>query len=405
MLAVACGTPVLGDDDDDDDGAGFRTVAVPDTDDGVTRTDIDTITGIHCESPTACAIATRNRDHGGALFVTTDGAALTPVFTSADIEAQGLIGHAQFLNVDDTGAGWIARVDVASPLVMAAAEPTTAASWSLVDPGTNEGESDFAVLNNQELVRAADDGTWLYVYSGVMWMATQPPGPSTAWTGLWSPGRVPPFPEDYDALKAADPTLCESGPAVNSAPDFGQLGYASPDLGLVIYPAGGPNQDRAYQGSTDAPGVCVSRDRGQSFHVVAFDGLDPAQVGPVVVDCIDADRCWAIGGVEFDGAPAYVYYSTDASAAAPTWTAATVPSQEDRDSPRGIAFAPDGQHGWLVGDRGLVWRTGDGGATWTDASADIAAVAGADLTFQSAAVIDADHVWLGGDDGTLLRSD
>lgn len=398
LVVVACGTPLPGGDDD---GGGFRAVTVPDTDDGVTRTGVDTITGIRCDSPDHCAIATRNRDHGGALFVTTDGAALMPVYTSADIEAlDTVIGHAQFLHVDDTGAGWIARLDIASPLVMAASDPSAAASWSFTDPGTNEGDSDFGVLNNQELVRAADDGTWLYVYSGVMWSATQAPSASTAWTGLWSPQRVPPFPEDFAALKAADATLCDSDPAISVAPDLGQLGYASPDLSLVIYPGGGPNQ-----GATDAPGVCVSRDGGHSFHQVAFAGLDPAQVRPVAVECLDANRCWAIGGVDFDGAPAYVYYSTDASAAAPTWTAATVPSAADRDSPRGIAFAPDGQHGWVVGNRGLVWRSSDGGATWTDASAELAAVAGSDITFESATVIDADHVWLGGDDGTLLRSD
>jgi hypothetical protein len=402
-LAVAltgCPPPAGGDDDDDGGGGDFHTVTLPETD-GVDRAR-DTVTGVRCESATSCAITTRNRDEGGALFVTGDGTTLEPVLTGAEIEADvpGLGAEVGFLGVDDTGAGWVARIDVASRLVLATGDPITAASWALVEPGTNDADSDFRDLSNQELVRAGTDGSWLYVTSGIIWAADAAPSATTAWAGVWSPNRIPPFPRNYDELKADDPTLCDSDPTIAVAPDMGRFGYASPDLGFVIYPAGGPNQAR-----TDVPGVCVSHDRARTFHQVPFAGLDPAQVGPLAVQCLDADRCWAIGGVDFDSAPAYVYYSTDASAAAPTWLAATVPTQADRDSPRALAMAPDGEHGWLVGNRGLAWRTSDGGATWTDESVAVAAVAGDDVTFHAVEVLDGGSVWIGGEDGVLLAGD
>ncbi len=318
------------------------------------------------------------------------------MLTSDEIaESVDLLGEVQFLAIDDTGAGWIARLKLAEPFVIATDDPTAASSWSLVEVGTSEGESDFDVLNNQELVRAGSGGDWLYIYSGVMWHADQAPSSSTAWTGRWAPNRIPTFPANYDELKDGDPTLCDADPVVAISPDMGQLGFASADLGFLIYPAGGVNQL-----STDPPGVCVSHDGGGTFHQVPFEGLGEDVVGPFAVHCVDPDRCWAFGGLNFDDAPAYVYYSLDASADAPTWDSAQVPSEVDADHPRALAMAPDGRNGWLVGDRGLVWRTADGGATWTDAGAALTAVA-ADVDWTTVFALDADHVWLGGDDGIL----
>jgi hypothetical protein len=211
---------------------------------------------------------------------------------------------------------------------------------------------------------------------------------------------VPPFPENYGDLKADDPTLCDTDPAPALA-DGSQFGYAGADLGFVMYPAGTLNS-----GATDPPGLCVSHDGGASFHQVAFDGLEASQTGPVAVSCLDADRCWALGGLEFDSAPAYVYYSTNASATSPMWQRATVPPEGSReDQPHAIAMAPDGQHGWVVGDRGLAWSTTDGGATWTDAAGELAAAAGADDIKWASVYVDGDQLWIGGDRGMLVVRD
>ena len=381
-----------GDDGNDgDDEPRFHLVDLVDTDDGVQRLGVDTVNGIRCADATHCAIATRNFGDGGALFVTADGTALEPVMTTRE-----RLGGAQFLGIDDTGQGWIARIDRAGPFVIAAGDPSAAASWSLVAVGASDSGSDFTELNSQELVRAGSGGDWLYVYSGIAWHAATAPGETTAWSGQWSPGRLPPFPADYDARKEADATLCDSDPAVAIEPDMTHLGFASADLGAILFPAGGRNQP-----GTDPPGVCVSHDRGVTFHQVAFPDLRAGEIGPLAVACLDADRCWAFGGVDFDGGPAYVYRSSDASAAAPTWQRGAVPSQADSDQPRAISFAPDALHGWLVGDDGLIWRTDDGGATWADAAGELAAVAGM-VDWTSVFAVAPDRVWLGGADGVLV---
>jgi hypothetical protein len=376
-----------GDDGADDDGGddGFRVVPLIDTEDGVQRVDVDTVTSIRCNDASHCAFGTYNFSDGGALFVTADGSTLTTVRTT----------EAQFQGIDDTGAGWIARLSQASPFFMATGDPTVAASWSSVEVGLNESDMDFEVLNSQELVRAGTGGDWLYVYEGVIWHAAQAPSATTEWTGLWSPHRVPPFPNDFEARKDADPTLCDSDPDNGFQPNLSDFGFASPDLGFVIYGAG-----RTSQISTDPPGVCVSRDGGATFHQVPFPGLMPDEGGPYAVQCIDASRCWAYGVEPFSGVPPYVYYSTNASAAAPIWQRAQVPGG-DSDTPRDIAFASDGLHGWLVGENNLAWETVDGGVTWTDRGPETEALVGeVDLT--SAFPIDAERVWLGGSRGVLL---
>jgi hypothetical protein len=382
------------DDGPDDDGPGedgFRLVDLVDTEDGAQRLGVDTVNGIRCTDATHCVFGTRNFGEGGALYVTSDGRTLEPVLTSDDLP-----GSSQFLAIDDTGNGWIARIDRSGPLVIASDEPTVAANWTQVEVGTNESDSGFTVLNNQELVRAGSGGDWLYVYSGVVWHAASAPGPATAWSGRWSPHRVPPFPADYQARKEADPTLCDSDPSVGIEPDMTAFGFASPDLATVIYPAASVNQL-----ATDPPGVCVSHDGGTTFHQVPFAGMSAGEIGPLAVHCLDANRCWAFGGVQFDSAPAYVYASINASAALPTWTRAAVPSEDDDDSPRAISFAPDGLHGWLVGDDGLAWSTADGGATWNDQRGALTAVAGT-LDWTSVFAVDGERVWIGGADGALV---
>jgi hypothetical protein len=386
----------LGDDDGDDesdDGSadGLRLVDLVDTEDGVQRMGVDTVNGIRCVDAAHCAIATRNFSDGGALYVTADGQTLQPVLTSDDLP-----GSSQFLGIDDTGAGWIARIDRSGPIVLAAGDPISASSWSQVEVGSNESESDFTVLNNQELIRAGTGGDWLYVYSGVVWHAPTGPSPTTAWLGRWAPHRLPTFPPDYDERKAADPTLCDSDPVVGTEPDMTAFGFASADLTIVMYPAGGVNQ-----GATDPPGVCISRDGGATFHQVPFEGMSAEEVGPLAIYCLDNDRCWAFGGIPFDGAPAYVYASTNASTATPIWRRAVPAGEADDHRPRAISFAPDGQHGWLVGDDGLVWTSADGGATWSDVSGTFVALAGM-LDWTSVFAVDATRAWIGGASGALV---
>jgi photosystem II stability/assembly factor-like uncharacterized protein len=62
-----------------------------------------------------------------------------------------------------------------------------------------------------------------------------------------------------------------------------------------------------------------------------------------------------------------------------------------------VAFLPNGQHGWIVGNNGLVLRTKDGGATWTTMDAGV----GDSQLLRAIFPVSADEVWLAGYGGTL----
>jgi photosystem II stability/assembly factor-like uncharacterized protein len=86
-----------------------------------------------------------------------------------------------------------------------------------------------------------------------------------------------------------------------------------------------------------------------------------------------------------------------------TWTNVALPAAV---ASHGLAlnaafFAPDGQHGWIVGfdhdtNHALALASTDGGATWS-------ALTGlGDAQLYSGFALDATHVWIGGTDGVLL---
>lgn len=99
-------------------------------------------------------------------------------------------------------------------------------------------------------------------------------------------------------------------------------------------------------------------------------------------------------------AKAYVQRTTDGGR---TWRAVALPSSvADRTLALNAAFfAPDGQHGWIVGydfdaSAALGLATTDGGATWSVLSG-----LGKSKLYSGFA-LDATHVWVGGEQGVLL---
>lgn len=62
-----------------------------------------------------------------------------------------------------------------------------------------------------------------------------------------------------------------------------------------------------------------------------------------------------------------------------------------------VAFLPNGQHGWIVGNNGLILRTKDGGDTWTSMDSG----AGISTPLRAIFPVTADEVWLAGERGTL----
>jgi hypothetical protein len=181
-----------------------------------------------------------------------------------------------------------------------------------------------------------------------------------------------------------------------------QPGYVAPDLSILVYPAGARNQ------MGDAgPGVCVSTDEGRSFHHVPFPDVE-GDLGPVGVGCATADHCFAYGGVDSAPSSAYVYVSFDARRGADsTWERSTLPRLPEDSGFRGAAFDPAGTNGWAVGHNGaggpLMLVTSDGGRSWADATSAIRGLAPASR-LHTVYVDDDAHVWIGGENGTLLTN-
>jgi hypothetical protein len=181
-----------------------------------------------------------------------------------------------------------------------------------------------------------------------------------------------------------------------------QAAYVAPDLSVIVSPAGAVNQN-----GNDTAGVCISVDGGHSFHHSAFAGVD-AGSGPLGIGCSSKDHCVAYGGIQSTPSTAFIYVSNNASSGATsTWTKATTPTIPDDTGFRSVAFAPDGMHGYIVGNTAaqgsLLFTTTDGGTTWTDATSTVKTLTG-DNRLHSVYAFDATHVWIGGEKGTLIAS-
>jgi hypothetical protein len=276
-----------------------------------------------------------------------------------------------------------------------------------VKMGTAGGEAFGG--NAQEALRGDADDHWLLInHVGYVYGSSSAPSAGTDWTKLWSPTATPPVPEDFEDRYAADGTLCDSDVSTGEAPAATQNVYISEDLGLAMFPAGGLNQS-----GTAKPGVCISTDRGVTFYNVPFADLadlDISAPGPIAVTCLDNDDCFAYNGVDLELGSVYLYYTNNASAGkASVWHRATLPAGLDAGTdvnPYVLFFAPDKMHGWLAGaneENPMLLATTDGGHTWTNKSAAISALT--DQRLHSGFAVDADHVFLGGEDGTLLYTD
>jgi hypothetical protein len=358
------------------------------------------VTGAYCSDAHTCVFVTDTTDPGH--IYASDGTTITStVVTGDDTYAAtfGTVGSISFLGVGLVGGKVVARVNSAeAAFVSATGSITAAASWTGVEGVSNT--SDFG-LNAQYGI--GTDGThWTFATAGRIWEAAAAPGPATAWTNVYSPQAVPSIPADIADQVAADPTLCDTDPSVSIQPDLAQGIYVASDDSLIITPSGSVNQ-----AGDDTAGVCISLDRGHTFHHAAFTGVALGS-GPMGVNCTSANHCVAYGGLSDVSASAYVYVSTNASmGATSTWTKATTPTLPDDTAFRAVAFAPDGMAGWLVGNTAangsLLFTTTDGGATWTDATGTITALT-QDNRLHSVYAFDATHVWIGGESDTLIVS-
>ena len=130
--------------------------------------------------------------------------------------------------------------------------------------------------------------------------------------------------------------------------------------------------------------------------------------GQVGVTCATPSRCVAFGGLDYRAGSAYLFVTNDAPKGADSsWTRAALPALREESKFRHVAFAPGGTRGWTVGMVGaanpLVLETGDGGASWKDVTGSVRALAPS-VRLHSVYAFDAEHIWIGGEQGTLLTT-
>ena len=364
--------------------------------------DSERVTGAYCTDAHTCVVTTDPFGEAGHIYA-SDGTTITGTMVTGDdtfAATFNTIGTVSFLGVSSVGGKVIARVIDAEEAFVTApgSSMTTAASWTGVAGASNA--TDFGL--NEQHGWATNGTRWTLLTAGRVWEATSAPGPTTAWTNVFSPQAVPPIPADIDAQRTADPTLCDTDPSVEVSPDLAQAVYVAADGSLIVTPSGAVNQN-----GDDTAGVCISLDGGHTFHHAEFTGV-ALGAGPVGVHCTSKDHCVAYGGVPNNAGSAYVYVSNNASmGATSTWTTATTPALPEDTELRAVAFAPDAMTGWLVGSTAakgsLLFTTTDGGATWINATSTITSLTG-DNPLHSVYAFDATHVWIGGENDTLIAS-
>ncbi|HPH66880.1 MAG TPA: hypothetical protein PLF40_14085 [Kofleriaceae bacterium] len=399
-LAAGCVTDPADPNDPGGGGSGgFHAIKMPAGKENLN------FSGVYCASATQC-VATANLSGIGGVYalgdtdlgeLLVDGTYPGPVPTAAD-----QLGDVNFVGIDKSRSGVIARAGTSGAFVSATGDITKKASWSVASMGKADGAS--LPLNDQaQLVDTA--GKWLFLNElGFVYSSPTAPGPSTVWTKLWSPQATPSVPANFPSMYSADPTLCDSDLTGGAVPFISNPAFISPDGAVIVHPAGGISQK-----GTAKPGVCISTDKGAHFYSAPFaDVADVDNAGPHGVTCTDNNHCVALHGLDFVGDP-YIYTTANATMGkASTWTKATLPASvtgASNVSLRAVFFAPDGKHGWCVGDIShdpLLLKTVDGGKTWTDSSASVASVATRELN--NGFALDADHIWLVGNKGTVVAT-
>ena len=374
--------------------AAFRVVKLPASD--------DRVTGAYCSSAKACVIATSVFGGVGRLYA-TDGQKITGTLLNGDsklAESLGTLGTIGFNGFSKVGDRLIAHVGGAgASFVSASGDITKAASWSAVKIGTLGAGGTFGL--NQQMGIGTRDDRWVQFNFRQIYETNDAPGAGALWTPLWSPVS-PAVPSNFEALKRADPKLCDSDPGVSISPHLTQPAYVAPDLSVILYPSGARNQR-----GTDSPGVCISTDGGKRFYHVEFKGLEDGE-GPLGVTCPTINKCFAYGGLDSAPKSTFVYVTADAQKGVnSTWTKAKLPNLREDSKFRNLAFAPDGSNGWLVGWSGssdtLLLQSTDGGMSWKDATSSIRALAPG-VRLHAVYALDATHVWIGGEGGTLLTT-
>jgi photosystem II stability/assembly factor-like uncharacterized protein len=377
LLVSACSTMDGGTSGGGGGGGAWKPMPLVD-DGSVTRADNDLVTGIYFASPDDGYVVTQGSmgsfGDGGAVFKTSGSEVKSLAFSGKD-GGPSELGGVDFVGVDPTPSGVVAFAYSADVV----ASTDHGATFSIVKDGNLAGIEPALAL------RQSANGTTIVRDTGVVSTTSSAPGPSASFTDVWAPNGDPPTPNPVPD------NMCQGGPRGTGAPVTRASVYVSSDRQTIAYTSA-PNFD---------PQICISHDGGSSFMPVVLTVPDAATsyppTGVLFANATTAITWWAS---QSQPGSAYIQRSTDGGA---TWTSIPLPADvasHELELPGGF-FAPDGAHGWLVGydhdsSHALLLTTTDGGASWAAATVD------SEHKLYSGFALDASHVWLGGEAGTLL---
>ena len=375
-LISACSTTM----DPGNPGGGGDWTAIPLVDDGsVQRSGNDLVTGIYFASPDDGYVVTQGAmgsfGNGGAVFKAS-GTAVKSLAFSGTMGGPSELGGVDFIGVDPTPSGIVAFAYSAD--VVASADH--GATFAIQKDGNLAGIEPALAL------RVSSSGSTIVRDTGVVSTSTSAPGPSASFTDVWAPNATPTIPEPVP------PADCQGGPLGTGAPVTRSSVYVSSDRQTIAYTSA-PDHD---------PQICVSTDGGTTFTPSILAGIPDAAVDvpPTGLAFASATTAVTFWGSQTESGSAYIQRSTDGGK---TWQSVALPGAV---ASHGLQltygfFAPDGQHGWIVGYDGdashaLVLSTTDAGTTWS------AEQLASEYKLYSGFALDATHVWIGGEAGILL---
>ncbi len=252
------------------------------------------------------------------------------------------------------------------------------------------GGGDTQGIEKALALRVTAAGSVLVRDTGVVSRSATEPGEAAIWEDVWAPDAIPPTPSPVPADQ------CQDGPVSGQVPVEPQAAYIGPDGTFIAYvadPEGEP------------PQICISHDGGRSFRPSQLD-VGP-QVAPIGVHFISEQVGLTWYSNTFSAADTYLRRTTDCGN---SWFEVPVPTELAgvRLNLRHVFFAPDNTTGWLVGynldvREPLLLKTRDGGASFEVLHGGLADAL-PDVRLHTGFALDADHIWVGGEQGGLAYS-
>jgi hypothetical protein len=349
----------------------------------------DWVTDMRFTSPTQGLVATftfANPDssQGGAIFAVNG--------TTLNVVASGTVLQDSAGNGGGFMGLYVAGQSIISPMNNVERIVTSTnggGAFALGQAGNGFSNSGL----QPALAYAVDNnGHWWAADNENVYTSPTAPGSSATWT-----------------IKTPAATDCDPPSTYNSDPTGGgmtdRMGmnlHVSADGNTIVYPQ-----------STVA--VCVSTTGGSSWTKVTPPNPPASPPTRRQILFMDDTHALFFGGDDLTGDTAFVYTTGDGGQ---HWTASTIPAQGAQDVHQldTAFFAPDHQTGWIVGKQSLddatppplLWKTTDGGKTWTDITTTSFTGTPIDPSgfsqLTTGFALDANHIWLGGHEGALYSN-